>query len=137
MKDGVLIIDEDVNARIIAETLLGTRGLHVRAASDGNEAYELIRREGAAVVLLDLALRGMNGLEVIRRLRGRFESLPLPSQPRIVVVSDRTEPEVERFALRLGADAFLRKPVAPARLIDTVEKLLSLPHPPASVGSAA
>lgn len=137
MKDVVLIIDEDVNARIIAETLLSTRGLRVRAVSNGTEAYDLIRSKGAAVVLLDLSLRSLNGLDFIRRLRGRFESLPLPSQPRIVVVSDHAEPEVERFALRLGADAFLRKPVAPARLIDTVENLLSLPHPPASVGSAA
>ncbi len=137
VKDSVLIVDEDVNARIIAETLLQTRGLPVRAVGDGMEAYELVRREGAAVVLLDLALSGMNGMEMIRRLRGRFEALPLPKQPRIIVVSDRPEPEVERFALRLGADAFLRKPVAPARLIATVESLLALPHPPASVGTAA
>jgi two-component system phosphate regulon response regulator PhoB len=137
VKDSVLIVDEDVNARIIAETLLQTRGLRVRSVGDGKEAYELVRREGAAVVLLDLALAGMNGLEVIRRLRGRFEALPLPHQPRIIVVSDRAEPEVERFALRLGADAFLHKPVAPARLIGTVENFLALPHPPASVGTAA
>jgi CheY-like chemotaxis protein len=124
MNHTVLIVDDDVNARIIAETLLELRGLRVRLATDGTEACEMVRREGAAVVVVNLSLPGMNGFEVLRRLRGRFETLRLPAQPRIVVTSDREEPEVERFALRLGADAFLRKPVAPNRFIAIVEQFI-------------
>ena len=125
MTKSVLIVDEDVNARIIAETLLRTRGLRVHAAMDGVEACEIVRREGPAVVVLDLGVPGMNGFEVIRSLRARFEILPPAVQPRIVAVSDRTDPDVGRFALRLGADAFLHKPTAPQRLISTVEQLMT------------
>ncbi len=130
MKDTVLIVDDDVNARIIAETLLQTRGLRVRSALDGLDACEIISREGAAVVVLDLELSGMNGWEVIRRLRGRFEAMRPRTSPRIVVTSNRTEPEIQRFALRLGADAFLRKPVVPVQLITTVEQLMAAGAPP-------
>jgi CheY-like chemotaxis protein len=127
MNHRVLIVDDDVNACIITETLLRLRGLDVRLASDGAEACEMVQREGAGVVVLDLGLAGMNGFEVLRRLRGRFETLRLPTQSRIIVTSDREEPEVERFVMRLGADAFLRKPVAPQRLIGMVEQFLAAP----------
>ncbi|MBI4517186.1 MAG: response regulator [Deltaproteobacteria bacterium] len=133
MTQTVLIVDEDVNARIIAETLLRTRGVPVRIAADGIEACDLVRHQGAAVVVLDLALSGMNGLEVIRRLCGRFEPLPAPTRPYIIVLSDRDEPEVERFALRLGADVFLRKPLNPREFVTTVEQIISgdaMPHEP-------
>jgi CheY-like chemotaxis protein len=123
----VLIVDDDVNARIIAETLLRLRDLAVRSATDGLEACDLIRDEDVAVVVLELNLPAMNGFEVLRRLRSRFGSCQPQVAPRVLVVTARHEPEVERFVLRLGADAFLRKPYKPGALISTVERLLALP----------
>jgi DNA-binding response OmpR family regulator len=124
MRNTVLIVDDDVNARIIAETLLRTRGLRVQSAVDGVSACEIVRRESPAVVVLDLALEGMNGFEIIRALRARFGILPPPEQPCIIAVSQRSDHHVERFALRLGADAFLHKPMAPREFVTTVERLL-------------
>ena len=128
MKGTVVILDEDVNARIIAETLLQVRGMDVRTAADGTEACEIVRREGAAVVIIDLGSPGTNGLEAIRRLCGRFEALPLPAQPRIVALSTSDAPEIERFALQLGADALLHKPVPPLQFVTTIERLAELPR---------
>jgi CheY-like chemotaxis protein len=123
----VLIIDEDVNARIIAETLLRIRGLPVRAVMDATEACHIIQREDVAVVVLDLSLPGTNGVELLRRLRSRSGAPRLTSEPSIVVVTSRKEPELERFALRLGAAAFLRKPLRPGQFIATVEALAGTP----------
>ncbi len=128
----VLIADGDVNAQIIAETLLRLRGLDVRRVADGAAACDLVRREQIAVVVLDLNLPGMNGFEVLRRLQGRFGPPPLPGSPRVLVVADRQEPEVERFVRRLGADAFLRKPLPPAQFIKTVEQLAGNAAPQAA-----
>jgi two-component system chemotaxis sensor kinase CheA len=128
----VLVADENVNAQIIAETLLRLRGLHVHLAGDGAEACDFVRREDIAVIVLDLDLPGMNGFEFLRRLRGRFGSLSLQTKPRILAVTDHQEPEVARFALRLGADALLRKPLAPGLFIDTVEELISNTAPQAA-----
>jgi CheY-like chemotaxis protein len=128
----VLIADDDVNAQIIAETLLSLRGFRVRRAADGTEACDIVQEEEIAAVVLDLNLPGMNGFELLRRLRGRFGPPPLASRPRILAVTCRQDPEVERFALRLGADAFLRKPLRLPRFIRTVEQLVSSSTPQAA-----
>lgn len=128
----VLIADDDVNAQVIAETLLRIRGLRVRVAADGVAACELLCHENVSVVVVELNLPGMNGFELLRRLRGRFGAMQLPTAPRIVAVTNRSEPEVERFARRLGADAFLRKPLAPRQFISTVEQLVGGTAPQAA-----
>jgi CheY-like chemotaxis protein len=132
MSGTVLIVDDDVNARIIAETLLRLRGLQVRRADDGAEACECVRREDIAVIVLELQLPGMNGFDVLRRLRSPSGPLQAPTAPRILAVTHRQEPELERFVRRLGADAFLQKPVAPGRFIRTVEELLASSAPRAA-----
>jgi CheY-like chemotaxis protein len=128
----VLIVDDDVNAQIIAETLLRLRGLRVSLAGDGIEACDLVGQENFAVVVLDLNLPGMNGFELLRRLRGRFGSLRLSAEPRVLALTSRHEPEVEDFARRLGADAFLRKPLAPGQFVRTVERLVGSKAPQAA-----
>ena len=132
MDPTVLIADDDVNAQIIAETLLRLRGFRVRRAADGTEASDMVQQEEIAVVVLDLSLPGMNGFELLRRLRGRFGPLPLASEPRILAVTSRQDPEIERFALRLGANAFLRKPLASLDFIRTVEQLAGSATPQAA-----
>ncbi len=127
MSRTVLIVDEDVNAQIIAQTLLRLRGLNVRIAMDAAEACDIVAHEDVAVVVLDLSLPGMSGSELVRRLRSRVGAPQPVSGPRIIVVTDRQEPEVERFALRLGADAFLRKPFQPGRFIAAVENFVATP----------
>ena len=137
MEGTVVIVDENVNARIIAQTLLEVRGLDARTAADGTEACDIVRREGAAVVVVDLGSTGTNGLDAIRKLCGRFEALPLPVQPRIVALSSGDAPEVDRFALQLGADVLLRKPVPPRQFVTTVEHLVQLPRLPSAVAASA
>ena len=128
MSHTVLVVDDDVNARIIAATLLRVRGVEVRVAEDGIETCDILQREDIAILILELHLPGMNGFEVLRRLRGRFGRLRTSKAPRIMVVTNRQEPEVEHFVRRLGADAFMRKPVEPGQFIATVEHLIDTPR---------
>ena len=124
MKDTVLVLDEDANARIIAETLLRIRGLHVLTARDGTEACDVVRCEGAAVVVLGLQACDLDSLQLLRILRGRFESFSVPT-PRIVVLAGRRDTDSQRTALRSGADVFLRKPADPNQFIAIVERLIA------------
>src|SRR5579862_4558256 len=105
MNRAVLIIDDDVNAQIIMETLLRLRGLAVRVAADAAVALEILERDDIGVVVVDVSVPGMNGIEGVRRLRaasaGRVDA------PRIILMTDRHAPEVERFSQRSGADAVL------------------------------
>ena len=129
MKHTVLIVDEDVNARIIAETLLQSRGLAASAAADGSEAYDILccPEADVAVLLVDLSpgTAGMNGWELLRRVQARFGGLRLAAQPKVLALSRSADSETEVFARRLGADAFLSKPLAPGELIATVEHLIT------------
>ncbi|MBP1685058.1 MAG: response regulator [Deltaproteobacteria bacterium] len=132
MNPTVLVADDDVNFQIIADTLLTLRDFRVRVAGDAAEAEVLLRQEPVAVVVVDLGLAGMNGFELLRRLNGRGGTQPLPNRPRTLVLTTRAEPEVERFALRLGAHAVLHKPLAPAVFIQTVEELSGSATPQAA-----
>lgn len=124
MRNTILIAERDEDTSTMAAGLLRFGGLRVRSVADGAEAWDSIRRErDLAVVVLDLALPGINGFELLRLLRGRFGPPRLATETRIVVVSRRREPEVEQFALRLGADVFLRKPIALAQLVRAIERL--------------
>jgi CheY-like chemotaxis protein len=123
MRNSVLIVDEDANARIVAATLLRIRGLHVLAAKDGTEACDVVRSEGAAVVVVGLQNCDVGSLEFLHILRGRFDSFPFPT-PRIVVIAGRCAPEAERDALQSSADVLLRKPPEPAQFTAIVERLI-------------
>lgn len=118
MRDTVLIVDEDVNAQIIAETLLQLRGFDVRLANSTAEACEILSRGDVGVILMDMQGAGIEGLQQLRAA-----AASAPSRPRVVVMTQRQEPELTRFAERLRVDAVLRKPMQPGRFIATVEEL--------------
>lgn len=123
MTDTILVVSEDVNTRSIEETLVRSRFAHVRSVRDATEACDILCCEGVALVVVDLPQ--MKGLEVLRRLCGRWQTQVLPTQPQIVVVADWPEQAIERLALRLGADAFLRKPLRPERFLETIQQLVA------------
>lgn len=129
MNRNVLIVNENVNSRIIAETLLRSRGFGVRSAQDAVEALDILERDhvdvGLLLVDLDEMSPGMSGWELMRQVRRRFGGLPLRQAPLVLVQSQREDPEAERFVRHLGAQGFLRKPTSPAQLLDAVGGLLS------------
>jgi two-component system sensor histidine kinase ChiS len=123
MRNSVLIVDDDANARLLVATLLRIHGLHVLAAKDGTEACDVVRCEGAAVVVVGLQDCDAGSLELLHHLRAQLESFSFPT-PRILVMADRCERETERDALRASADVFLRKPPDPAQFTAIVERLI-------------
>jgi CheY-like chemotaxis protein len=129
MGNAVLIVDDDVNAQIIAATLLRVRGHEVQVATDTAQAVDRIARAEVGVVVAALTMPEMHGVEGVRRLRTAAGVLATP--PRIIVTTDRTAPELERFCQRIGADAVLRKPLDPGLFIATVERLMPAENPPA------
>ncbi|MHB8763770.1 MAG: response regulator [Deferrisomatales bacterium] len=113
-----LVVDDSSTIRRIIREVLETRfGLEVEEAEDVGQALDL---EGPfALVVTDLLMPGLNGLALIRRIRGRSGETRTP----ILVVSVEVEPETTRRALELGADAFLGKPF---HLRDLTERVASL-----------
>ena len=113
----VLVVDDNVDAANSLARLLRVTGHTVHVANDGEAALESEREFGPDAVLLDLALPRMDGLEVARRLRRRYESEPLL----IVALTGFGQPADRERTAAAGFDHHFTKPVG----IETVEALLS------------
>ena len=100
----VLVVDDEPAIRRFLWTSLSARGYQVLEAEDGEPALDAMRRSPADLLILDLGLPGLDGFEVIRRLREKGSTVP------IIVLSSRTDEKGKVEALDLGADDYLSKP---------------------------
>lgn len=113
--DAILIIDDEPSVADALRLILGDLGHRVLVAATGRIGLELARRERVRVVITDLRLPDITGLDVLGALR-----LELPHLPVILITSHGT-PELSAEARRAGAAAVLDKPFAPAEIIRLVE----------------
>lgn len=113
----ILIVDDDPNVREVVEMYLRREGHGIVSAADGPEALRLYRLNRPDLVLLDLGLPGLDGLEVARRIRA-VDDVPL------VMLTGRAEEEHRSAGLDAGADEYVVKPFSPPALTDLVEEIL-------------
>jgi two-component system KDP operon response regulator KdpE len=115
--DCVLVVDDEAPMRRALETNLRARGYDVKVAATGEQALDLAARHHPDVVLLDLGLPGIDGIEVVRGLRG-WTNVP------IVILSARgTEPD-KVAALDAGADDYIAKPFGMNELLARIRAAL-------------
>lgn len=114
----VLVIDDDPDALLLMNLTLGQRGgMKVRTAADPVHALGLLDSEPVDVVVTDVVLPEMSGLQLLNEIRVRQPNLP------VVVVTAHASVEFAVEALRNRADEFLRKPLNPTELLDVVRRL--------------
>lgn len=123
----VLIVDDIAGIRLLVRAALAGPGFEVCEASGGPEALALVEEQPPDLILLDLALPGMTGIEVLQRLRRTEGARSIP----VVVVTALAHSEMAAQALELGADAIIEKPFRPAELRRVVEQTSSV-NPPSS-----
>jgi two-component system KDP operon response regulator KdpE len=116
-RPGVLLVEDDVATQRAVNASLDGHGYAVRVAADGQEALRLWEMRRPDVVLLDLTLPDMDGLQIIRRLR-RDATTP------ILVLSARDQERDKVDALEQGADDFVTKPFGMAELHARLRALL-------------
>src|SRR5918996_6101998 len=106
----VLVVDDDPQIRRAVQTSLRGRGYEVRSAGNGETALEELATEAVDLVILDLSLPGMDGHEVMRRLRA-FSEVP------VLVLSVRESQDDKIAALDAGADDYVTKPFSIGELL--------------------
>jgi DNA-binding response OmpR family regulator len=113
----VLVVDDEHRIATLARDVLEHAGFGVLVASDGEAALRLVGTRQPDLVVLDLGLPGVDGLDVIREIR-RDSALP------IVVLSARDDEVDKLLGLELGADDYVTKPFSPRELVARVRAVL-------------
>jgi len=117
MSRTILVVDDEPRIVELARDYLEHAGFRVVTANDGRTALEMARRDRPDLVVLDLGLPGLDGLDVTRELR-RDGSIP------IVMVTARDDELDKLLGLELGADDYLTKPFSPRELVARVKAVL-------------
>lgn len=127
LSDMSILIVEDVRAmRAIIKTILFNFGIqNIAEASDGQSALEALRKQTADIVITDICMEPMDGIEFTRQLRRSDNGLN-PYIP-VLMVSGHTEVSRVKDALGAGVTAFLAKPVTPANLRKKLMAILEAP----------
>lgn len=112
------MIDDDTQLRIAVARALRVAGYDVKVAADGEEALEAQRQDPADVLILDVAMPGIDGLETCRRLRSRKDDVPVLMLTALDAVEDRVA------GLDAGADDYLVKPFELIELLARIRALL-------------
>src|SRR5436309_15150511 len=120
-----LVVDDDADIRDMLAEQLTTHGFEVLTAGNGLEALLHVKRERPAVVVLDLMMPRLGGLETLKRIRAFHPAA------KVVVVSGSLDSEVRRQALALGAAGVLEKPVSLADLVAALGQPEPAPRRPA------
>jgi two-component system, OmpR family, response regulator MprA len=127
MRPTVLVVDDDPPIRRMLERTLTAEGYDVRTASGGGAALAEVERSVPDALVLDVAMPGLDGLAVCRRLRAKGLAVPVLMLTARDAVSDRVE------GLDSGADDYLVKPFAPQELSARVRALLRRAQEPAEL----
>lgn len=117
----ILVVDDDERVRTVVTWQLEADGFLVHEAADGDDALDLIERERPDLLVLDLSLPRLGGLDVIRRVR--TGGVGRPDLP-VIVLSGRSGETDRIVGLDLGADDYLVKPFSPGELAARVRSVL-------------
>jgi two-component system, OmpR family, KDP operon response regulator KdpE len=117
-KTPILVVDDEPAIRRLLRTSLGAEGFVVLEAENGTKALDMIRTAKPEILILDLGLPDLDGLDVIRKIRVNGSKLP------IIVLSSRGDERGKVQALDLGADDYVTKPFGIAELVARIRTAL-------------
>ena len=128
----ILVAEDDRPLRHTLHEMLKTAGFSITVAKDGLEALQKLKRKRFDLVLLDIGLPGVNGLEVLTHLRAQ------PVRPKVVVMTADDTPNTVLRAVREQAYQYVRKPFPPKTMVELVTRALAASPevPPIEVLSA-
>lgn len=117
----ILLVEDDVALQDAYQFILTTEGYEVSTAYNGKEGLQLVEKDSYDLILLDINMPVMNGLEFLEHYK-----TDKPASTKIVVFSNMVEPEIETQAMELGADkSVLKSSMTPASILQLINELTS------------
>lgn len=117
LRRSILVVEDDESIRTLLQTNLEFEGYEVRVAEDGPSGLDMAEKTAPDLLILDLMLPGMSGIEVCKRLRARGNNLP------IIMLTARSENLEKVMGLKSGADDYITKPFDILELSARVEAI--------------
>lgn len=128
----ILLVEDEQYLRELYQEILVEQGYKVETASDGEEGFNKVKQGGWDLVILDIILPKMNGLEIMRKLRNEP---PLKPNKKIIFLTNLDKDEEIKEALQLGDGYFIKSQVTPGTLVTELKSYLDPAigaEPPAS-----
>ena len=117
--EDILVVDDEASVVEVVSLYLRREGFHVRTASDGRAALDELREKIPALIVLDLMLPRVDGIEIMHRLKeDMFVDVP------VIMLTARGQETDRIYGLEMGADDYMVKPFSPAELVARVKAVL-------------
>jgi two-component system alkaline phosphatase synthesis response regulator PhoP len=120
MKEKILIVEDEKDIIKMLDYNLKKEGFKTLSAHDGENALDLVNRECPDLVILDLMLPGIDGLEVCKTLKNNTKTVSIP----IIMLTAKSQESDKIIGLELGADDYVTKPFSPRELIARIKAVL-------------
>ena len=124
-KGRIFVVEDDADIAELVAHHLRREGFKIKVFHSGGDVMELVRQQPPDLVVLDLMLPGLSGLEICRMMRAEAAIATVP----IIMLTARAEEEDRVHGLELGADDYLTKPFSPRELIARIRAVLRRTHP--------
>ena len=121
----IFVVEDDEDIAELVAHHLRREGFEIKVFHSGGDVMELVRQQPPDLVVLDLMLPGLSGLEICRMMRAEAAIATVP----IIMLTARAEEEDRVHGLELGADDYLTKPFSPRELIARIRAVLRRTHP--------
>jgi two-component system, OmpR family, alkaline phosphatase synthesis response regulator PhoP len=119
-KKTIMVVDDNPDIITIVKTILEGRGYTVFSASSGPELLSLLPTQKCDLIILDIMMPEMDGLEVLTRLKGKVETSTIP----VILLTAKVQYEDVLGGYKLGADYYITKPFTSTQLVNGINLLL-------------
>ncbi len=120
-KGTILVVDDNQDTRLIVTTILEGTGYGVQTADNGLEVFSRLEEQKPDLIILDIMMPRMDGLEVLERLKGTAETSSIP----VILLTAKVQQEDMLRGYKLGADYYIPKPFTSDHLMNVTNFLLS------------
>ncbi len=117
----IMVVDDNQDIVTIVKTVLEEKGYVVQTAYSGMEVFSRLEEKRPDLIILDIMMPNMNGLEVLERLKGTAETSSIP----VILLTAQVQQEDMQRGYKLGADYYITKPFTGTQLIDGINFVFS------------
>ncbi len=117
----IMVVDDNPDMVTIVKTILEIKGYGVQSAYNGLEVFNLLQEQKSDLILLDIMMPQMDGLEVLKRLRGNPDTASIP----VILLTAKAMYEDVLGGYKMGADYYITKPFTKTQLLDGINLIFS------------